>query len=473
MFKREENPYLFDTIKKEYENAQNVDDFYERKRLGEIKKDITDDQLDTICYINFDVLKNGVKLNLNGIEELQNLKCIVLNFDKNISFDSQVKMLWNTFYDVKNMDDIHYIVGVEDKENGDGIIFDLKKKTLTLEGYNGSIYKTLKRSRDLSKSNYEKFDVNCEFALDSDQDYDNVLKTSQLILDLNLPLKLVYDMPLYFKISKQNPEFLEKLDNALFYVTEDTFKHNKMQMDCLKKMAQTTVSECQDSDLSDIEKIECVYNCVRDIIKYDTKNYFLGSNKKEEIECCVEDIGYELEAVQDRLMTNNKFSTNDSQNLKMIRWVYQVFNDNLECYKSYDDAYCFDMIRSPYFTALRRQGVCVGISNLFNTLMLEMGYNAEPEICSKQKVYNGQEYILDHQISKVFIPNEGWKYFDITSDLGAENNRFFALSEDEIKASCVLEKDKKNYDQSQNQILADLKHRKQERNDRLDAFSRG
>jgi hypothetical protein len=77
-----------------------------------------------------------------------------------------------------------------------------------------------------------------------------------------------------------------------------------------------------------------------------------------------------------------------------------------------------DIIRSSFMTFIRKQGVCCGISSLFNYMLAYLGYDTEPVLCSSElRDYNKTMVVSNHQISAVKINGKKY-YFDPTHDIG-------------------------------------------------------
>lgn len=90
-----------------------------------------------------------------------------------------------------------------------------------------------------------------------------------------------------------------------------------------------------------------------------------------------------------------------------------------------------DQIRSSYVALIDKKAVCVGISNLFNFFMADLGYSAEPVSCSSVTSEDARMTISNHQMSKVFINNSTY-YCDPTWDLGSSESRYFCLNKKEM-----------------------------------------
>ena len=99
--------------------------------------------------------------------------------------------------------------------------------------------------------------------------------------------------------------------------------------------------------------------------------------------------------------------------------------------------------RSAYVALFQQEAVCVGVSNLFNVMMCDMGYTAAPCLCWVK--HQGDERVLGHathQISVTQMYDEdgqiNYYFFDPTWDLGKSEMRHFALNSQELAPNILL-----------------------------------
>lgn len=104
-----------------------------------------------------------------------------------------------------------------------------------------------------------------------------------------------------------------------------------------------------------------------------------------------------------------------------------------------------DRIRSSLISLIDKKAVCVGISNLFNFMMADLGYSADPCLCSSNLSNDARLTVADHQMSQIYINGETY-YCDPTWDLGRKESRYFCLTKEEMEkthqftvASCGVE----------------------------------
>ena len=96
--------------------------------------------------------------------------------------------------------------------------------------------------------------------------------------------------------------------------------------------------------------------------------------------------------------------------------------------------------RSAIYTLKRKYGVCVGISELFASLITRAGLAKEVRqvACSNQKVNRYMQASSNHQITSIKFDGVGEYYFDPTNDLGRIVPRYFARNKQEISQKYTL-----------------------------------
>lgn len=136
------------------------------------------------------------------------------------------------------------------------------------------------------------------------------------------------------------------------------------------------------------------------------------------------------------------FHGENPSNIELVSGVYRWICDNikydyegLEKARAEDPKKKFrkkDSIRSSYVALIDKKAVCTGISNLFNFLMADLGFLAEPCLCSNNMLNDARMTEANHMMSKVYI-NDTPYYCDATWDLGGKDSRFFCLTKEEME----------------------------------------
>lgn len=91
-----------------------------------------------------------------------------------------------------------------------------------------------------------------------------------------------------------------------------------------------------------------------------------------------------------------------------------------------------DSIRSSFVALINKKAVCVGISNLFNFFMADLGFRAEPCLCSNNMSNDARMTEANHMMSRVYLNNVPY-YCDPTWDLGGKESKFFFLTKEEME----------------------------------------
>ena len=89
-------------------------------------------------------------------------------------------------------------------------------------------------------------------------------------------------------------------------------------------------------------------------------------------------------------------------------------------------------IRSSYVALINKKAVCTGISNLFNFLMADLGFTAEPCLCSTELANDARMTEANHRMTKIYL-NDIPYYCDPTWDLGSKESKFFCLTKEEME----------------------------------------
>lgn len=93
--------------------------------------------------------------------------------------------------------------------------------------------------------------------------------------------------------------------------------------------------------------------------------------------------------------------------------------------------YKSNKIRTLHAALFEKTAVCVGVSNLFNFMVSDLGYLTSRVFCSSESPDNPILTIANHQMSSVSIDNNPY-YCDPTWDLGKSQSSYFCLTGEEI-----------------------------------------
>ena len=430
MFKREENPYLFDLIKEWYKK---IDwNYYGIKNGVEIKNNQFDDnQLKILKDLRLDVNDNIFKnQGLQGIENFENLEFlhIVLHAGSDIanSFDN----CYNFSKNLKNL--VELTVDV----NKSRLCFDVKNNNITHAFSKDlpfdEIVKNNEQIESKLKATFPDVEYSAVLNLNNAKLHD-VIRSINEVCDNVEPIKLQLDMHKYFYLQKNNPDLFDKLndENCQIFITHETMPLKISQMGELQNNIKSVIKDVTNKDDNDLDKIFKVYQYISKAVKYDNENldftrkdesYFYGKVKEDESSkksLLKERDNIAFYKLRSKRQINKKLN-NINEKLNKDKSLFEKS-------KNIDKKELSERIRSPYYAMLDKKGVCVASSNLFNAFMLEMGYDAKP-------VYVGSNSNrINHQISKVLLPNNNWYYFDPTWDKG-DNPKYFAKTKNEIGA---------------------------------------
>ncbi|MBR1925599.1 MAG: hypothetical protein IJ837_01960 [Clostridia bacterium] len=393
MLKREDNPFLFDLIRKNYEDID-WDDLGIKSPGKITNNQITDTQAKHITSLNFDIDKKSFdeakeKYSLKGIENFKNLESL------KIHFKNEIDLLGSFNYFYNNSKNLTKLTELDINNDTVGLNFDIKNNSVTHTFKNYSSFDKLvenneKTEQEISNTLKNGFEYNA--VLNLNEAVTNVEKAINEVCNNIEPIKLQLDMKTYFRLEKNNPNLFKKLndENCQIYVTYETMPLKMSEMSKMQKDIKSVIKDVTNTNDSDLDKIFKVYQYVSKAIAYDHKN--LDLTQKDE--------DYFLGKINEDKSIVEKLKKIDKKSLKQ-------------------------KIRSPYYAMLDKTGVCTASSNLFNAFMLEMGYDAQP-------CYVGtKENRLNHQISRVLLPNKNWYYFDPTWDDG-NRPKHFAKTKDEI-----------------------------------------
>lgn len=153
----------------------------------------------------------------------------------------------------------------------------------------------------------------------------------------------------------------------------------------------------------------------------------------------------QMSMIRDRVdqILRTLFQYDDGSNITRIAQVFRWICDNttydrrllnLTKNEMYSEKFRDDIrkaIRSTYVTLFDNKAVCVGVSNLFNFFMAELGLLSEPVSCRAEQFLDPRITESNHQISKVHT-KAGVYYCDPTADLSYNESQYFLLNKDEI-----------------------------------------
>lgn len=95
------------------------------------------------------------------------------------------------------------------------------------------------------------------------------------------------------------------------------------------------------------------------------------------------------------------------------------------------NAYSHNKIRTMHSALFSKTAVCVGVSNLFNFLVSDLGYLTSSIYCSSESADDPHLTIANHQMSAVYVQEDPY-YCDPTWDLGGRQSRYFCLTGEEV-----------------------------------------
>ena len=93
--------------------------------------------------------------------------------------------------------------------------------------------------------------------------------------------------------------------------------------------------------------------------------------------------------------------------------------------------YSQNKIRTLHAALFSKTAICVGVSNLFNFMVSDLGYLTSRVFCSSESADDPNLTIADHQMSAVYVESDPY-YCDATWDLGREVSQYFCLTGEEI-----------------------------------------
>lgn len=94
------------------------------------------------------------------------------------------------------------------------------------------------------------------------------------------------------------------------------------------------------------------------------------------------------------------------------------------------NAYSQNKIRTMHSALFSKTAVCVGVSNLFNFLVSDLGYLTSRVFCSSESPDDPNLTIANHQMSAVYVGSDPY-YCDATWDLGKKQSQYFCLTGEE------------------------------------------
>lgn len=151
-----------------------------------------------------------------------------------------------------------------------------------------------------------------------------------------------------------------------------------------------------------------------------------------------------IDAIIDTVVTPN--ADHAHQLAQIYDWVAHNIRYDFAGIHAEDEALSLgktsnDRMRSGLVALFDKTAVCSGISNLFNLILIDIGHQADPVLCSagRDEYYTGKPFPeMNHQITKVKVQGGGTYYFDPTNDIDEVNKgdfRFFARTKSEISAT--------------------------------------
>lgn len=264
-----------------------------------------------------------------------------------------------------------------------------------------------------------KFSFNSCDSLNSIQNFPAVLNACKDEIGTGNP---IFNLPAttYIYLCQNNPIFDKKIndierENGINIVNWTVVNagnvvknHNSQEMsETRKKLQEIITQENLNVGKNDLEKIANVYSWISKNVTYDREN---------------------------------------EKNIRRLAEMYQTA-DNKKAIGATFNRVASD-ITSPVEVVKQKNGVCAGISNLFNCLLIEMGMEAVPVDVHTPDEDN-PDYVPEeraqptHQIGKVYIKNGKQVqalYFDPTNDLQSDINKrpgydfkLFGLTKEEME----------------------------------------
>ena len=217
--------------------------------------------------------------------------------------------------------------------------------------------------------------------------------------DLEYPMQL--PTTAFCNLYRQHPESMHKLimeqpagERAIFW-TEccENFKYmsSSMKMNMAKNRADNIIrTVCAGQEKSPMGQVAQVYRWICDNVTYDHAGLEKANNDTK--------TKPDLEEKKDPIRLND---------------------------------YSQNRIRTLHSALFSKTAVCVGVSNLFNFLVSDLGYLTSRIFCSSESADDPTMTIANHQMSAVYVQEDPY-YCDVTWDLGTNQSQYFCLTGQEV-----------------------------------------
>ena len=425
MFKQSDNPALFKAVCNAYTRQ-----FPEDKSVDSFStKELSDEQLSKITSLKIEA-KSGYwnVTSLSGIENLTNLTEFSFNGQSPLKyaseFDDAVKRsntqkgydlesqlaFYTREYESGQIDDITPIYSLKmlkklelkEQRKITSVDFSNNPNLTNVDMTNCTGLKSIKGLEQLhviegnENNNFDIFDSKFEFSgccrLSSVENIDKLVDKLDQNEDAGIEANIFLPTTTYCHISREDSKTCEHLANKhtqhrdYIHWTEIgqgnvRIENTSPQMNIAKRYADDTIRTIfkGKENVSSLDMTSGVYRWICDNITYDTS-------------------GLEDAKSEDPKKRHRKA----------------------------------DSIRSSYTALIDKKAVCVGVSNLFNFMMADLGFTAEPCACSTNIGNDSRMTVANHRISKVHLDGKPY-YCDPTWDLGSEESQFFCLSKEEME----------------------------------------
>lgn len=479
IFRREENPDLFDAVKAELEklfDSGYIDENGRKHRTGvEFKDAIREEYLKACTQLDLTHFPAPIK-SLEGIQHLSNLEVLYCNAPREYKipnvFQNEVQNMSESDYEknaqrfyqgkqVRDLTPLYYCKKIRhlQLDNQDSITeIDLgqfpKLQKLSMQRCSNLTSVTgMKYLENFDRIFTHSLDAEfCEFDFSGSQKLAYVDDVISIICkSYEYPNRVRFDKPVfrfpvetYIRLAntsevgmrlREYSQFLRRYgcDDSINWVENSEFMArsglNTRQVEIMKQRLDAITDTVCVRGEPPLQSLYNVYQWIATNVQYD-----YVSSYQEGVLRTVPATSY----IYDN-WCNYEFNTLSSfdEYQELIEKRIQdgkLNNDDLLDEISHN----YGSIRSAYLTLFNKKAVCAGMSNLFNAFAANLGLDVESCYCHVRDEKDERSYgnLVDHQISivKFEIAGEGAYpyYFDVTNDLGGGLFLHFAMNKEEV-----------------------------------------